>query len=51
MVELIINNNQIIKSKKNIEIFNNIGSKEFVIVDPTLFEKAISNIIKNELFI
>jgi hypothetical protein len=49
LIELIINNNQNIKSKKNIEIFNNIGSNEFVMVDPTLFEKALSNIIKNSI--
>jgi two-component system, sensor histidine kinase ChiS len=49
MVELIINNNHIIKSKKNIEIFNNIGINELVMVDPSLFEKALSNIIKNSI--
>jgi two-component system sensor histidine kinase ChiS len=49
MVDLIINNNHIVKSKKNIEIYNNIGSKEFLIVDPILFEKALSNIIKNSI--
>jgi two-component system sensor histidine kinase ChiS len=49
MVESIINNNQIVKIKKNIEIYNNIRSNEFLFVDPILFEKALSNIIKNSI--